>query len=75
MLFARVKIGVTKFPTKTTKKDENFFLCPRFFSKVGAHPFKMSFFSAKRQTFGGGYNFKTGYWLASDHPGAYTCMP
>ena len=54
LLFARVKIGVTKFPTKTTKKDENFFLCPRFFSKVGAHPFKMSFFSAKRQTFGGG---------------------
>ena len=55
MLFATVEIGVTELPTKSAEEEEeNNFGSEIIFSKVGAHPFKMSFFGAKNYFFGGG---------------------
>ena len=54
-MFATVEIGVTELPTKSAEEEEeNNFGSEIIFSKVGAHPFKMSFFGAKNYLGGGG---------------------
>tara|TARA_B100000513_G_scaffold88354_1_gene36996 strand:+ start:885 stop:1097 length:213 start_codon:yes stop_codon:yes gene_type:complete len=47
LLFAIIKIGVTKFPAKKPKKWGGGL---RFYSKVGAHPCKMSYFFGRGKT-------------------------
>ena len=53
-LFARVEIGVTEFPTKIEQEQGG--KCLGYFSKVGAHPLKMSVWREKTSVFleGGG---------------------
>jgi len=50
-------------------------MCLRFFQKWvrTAHPFKMTFLARKDELFLGRIQLQN--WLASDHPGAYICMP
>ena len=65
MLFERVDIGVTEFPTKTAKTELKKFGLRFFFISGRAHPvFKVEIFiflAAEKITLGGGgRNFKTG---------------
>ena len=64
LLFARVEIGVAKFPTKTAKNDYFFFVSEIFFQSGCASLENNVIFlhiGAKKLTLGRGvYNFKTG---------------
>jgi len=71
LLFARVDIGVTEFPTKTAEEEEENSRKRKrkevgsefFFQKWAcASRFQwgiLNLFAAEKITFGGGYNFKT----------------
>ena len=58
LLFARVEIGATEFPTKAAKKEDNIFVCLRFFFLrvrvcASIENQNIVFLAAKGPTFGG----------------------
>ena len=79
LLFAKVDIGLTQFPTKTAKKEEEEKGPEIFFQKSAcASRYQWGIFilfllaAEKLYNFWGGYNFKTGWAVTIIHHGSWS---